>query len=128
MSQFLTPIVDHQIGPQLWQLDEDFKYGSDLLKRVLVVPKGFVTDYESCPRWMPIINSIFGDVADEPALVHDWLYYSAIVDRKTADLALLEAMRLIPGIPEWKMQGIYWGLRLGGWAAWNEHRRMGHHG
>lgn len=126
MSKFLTPLSDHQIGPKLWQLDADFKYESDLLGCVVTVPKGFITDYESCPIWFPIINSIFGGIADEPAVIHDWLYYCAITDRLRADQTLLEAMHLIPGLSEWKMRGIYEGLRLGGWYAWWQHRKAGH--
>lgn len=126
MSKFLTPLCDHQIGPRLWQLDGDLQYVSDLGACTITVPKGFQTDYESCPVWLPIINSLFGNIVDEAAVLHDWLYYAAIFNRETSDKILVEAMDTIPGLAGWRKQGIYIGLRLGGWHAWNQHRASGH--
>lgn len=126
MSKFLTPLSDHQIGVRLWQLDADLEYNSDLLLSTVRVPKGFVTDYESCPVWLPVINSIFGNLTDEGAVVHDWLYYTALYPRKVADEVLRESMELIPGLATWRIAGVYDGLRLGGWYAWNQHRKLGH--
>lgn len=125
MAQFLTPLSWHQIGVQIYVLDAPLVYHSTRLKRDIVVPQGFVTDAESCPRWLPIINSIFGNIADMPAVVHDWLYYTAEISRKSADKELVDAMKTC-GIPAWRRQGVYYGLRLGGWIAWNIHRFLGH--
>ena len=125
ISQFLTSLTWHQVGVQKYVLDAFLSYQSALLGRVVTVPKGFQTDAESCPRWLPIINSLFGNIADQPAVVHDWFYFNAEVTRKKADQVLLEAMKVVK-IPAWRRQGVYWGLRLGGWTAWNEHRRLGH--
>lgn len=125
MSKFLTPLCWHQTGVQQYVLDEPLVYQSDLLGLTITVPKDFQTDAESCPRWLPIINSLFGNIADEPAVVHDWLYYTAEVPRQMADKVLMEAMLIIP-IPRWRCHGVYCGLRMGGWTAWNEHRKQGH--
>lgn len=125
MSEFLTPLTWHQTGPQKYVLDAPISYRSDLLERIITVPSGFETDAESCPRWLPVINSLFGNIADEPAVIHDWLYYTAEVTRQQADRVLKEAMRTIP-IPAWRCNGVYWGLRMAGWTAWNEHRKAGH--
>ncbi len=57
-------------------------------------------------------------------MVHDWLYYAALMTRKMADDVLLEAMKL-KGMSAWRCYPIYWGVRAGGWAAWNEHRKLG---
>ena len=122
---FLSPLSWHQVGVQHYVLDASLRYYSRILGRVIEVKAGFNTDAESCPRWLPIINSLFGNIADQPAVVHDWLYFTSEVSRKKADQVLLEAMCVV-GIPAWRRQGVYWGLRIGGWAAWNAHRQLGH--
>lgn len=126
MSAFLTSLCWDQIGVQSYILTAPLRYKSNLAEALIEVPAKFVTDGESCPRYLPIINSLFGNVAEEPAVVHDWLYYTAVYTRDMADKVLLEAMDLIPGLPAWRKNGIYYGLRVGGWWAWWQHRRAGH--
>lgn len=126
-SEFLTPLTWHQVGVQKYIVDAPLRYASALLGRIIEVPAKFPTDAESCPRWLPVVNSLFGNIADMPAVIHDRLYFTAEVSRKKADQVLVEAMRVC-GIPSWRRQGVYWGLRLVGWTAWNEHRKAGHPG
>jgi hypothetical protein len=47
-----------------------------------------------------------------------------LVPRSVADHVLLEAMGVI-GLPAWRRLPIYWGVRVGGWYAWNDHRKKG---
>ena len=54
---------------------------------------------------------MLGDVAHEPAVVHDWLYYLGLVPRDVADKVLLEAMGVI-GLPWWRRWPIYAGVRV----------------
>ena len=56
--------------------------------------------------------------------MHDWLYYAALVPRDVADGVFLEAMAVL-GISLWRRYLIYWGVRLGGWYAWNDHKKRG---
>ncbi len=105
--------------------DHDFRYESDLGARMFTVPVGFYTDFASVPRFLPLVYACLGDTAHEPAVVHDWLYYSALTTRKMADDILLEAMKVC-GIPAWRYWPIYWGVRAGGCVAWNDHRIVGH--
>ncbi len=53
-------------------LIEPFVYESDTIG-LIVVPKGFVTDFASVPR-LPFIYLFFGGIGDEEAVIHDWLY------------------------------------------------------
>ncbi len=125
MSLFLDTLVVVEISDSIFQVfGHDFRYQSDLLG-LITVPQGFFTDFASVPRFMPLAYACLGDTAHEPAVIHDWLYYSAITDRSTADNVLLEAMK-VWGMPSWRYYPIYWGVRLGGWAAWNQHRKAGH--
>lgn len=124
MSEFLDPLTVMEIDDSVFAIfDHPFRYQSDLAG-LITVPIGFYTDFASVPR-IGIIYSLLGDTAHEPAVAHDWLYYSALTTKEIADKVLLEAMGVI-GIPAWRKYPIYWGVRLGGWYAWNKHRKDGH--
>ncbi len=126
MSAFLDPLNTTEIDDRIFAVaDHPFRYLSDLAERTFTVPVGFYTDFASVPRVVPLIYACLGDTAHEPAVVHDWLYYSAVTDRATADGVLLEAMKAW-GMSRWRYYPIYWGVRVGGWSAWNEHRKVGH--
>lgn len=125
MAQFLDRLVVEEISDSVFSVvDHPFRYQSDLAG-LITVPVGFYTDFASVPRFMPIVYNCLGDTAHEPAVVHDWLYYSALTTREVSDLVFLEAMR-VWGMPSWRYWPIYWGVRLGGWFAWNQHRKDGH--
>lgn len=125
MAHFLDPLTVTEISDEIFAIaDHPFRYQSDLVG-LIAIPVGFYTDFESMPRWVPLLYSLLGDANHEPAVVHDWLYYSAITDRLTADSIFAEACLLI-GTPMWKRKLLYWGLRMGGQAAWNDHRAKGH--
>lgn len=124
MSAFLDALDTREISDSIFEvIDHVFRYESDIAGKTFVVPIGFYTDFASVPR-IGIIYAALGDTAHEPAVVHDWLYYSAMVSRDVADKVLLEAM-VVFGIPAWRRWPIYWGVRLGGWYAWNDHRKKG---
>jgi hypothetical protein len=126
MSKFLDALCVTEISDSVFEVAEHpFRYDSDLAARRFTVPVGFYTDFASVPRFMPLAYACLGDTAHEPAVVHDWLYYSALSDRPTADGVLLEAMK-VWGMPAWRYYPIYWGVCAGGWAAWNAHRKAGH--
>lgn len=124
MSQFLDALNVTEISDSVFQIiDHPFRYQSDIAGPI-TVPVGFYTDFASVPR-LGIVYAMLGDRAHEPAVVHDWLYYSALTDRHMADNILMEAM-VVLGLPFWQRYPIWWGVRIGGWVAWNEHRKAGH--
>lgn len=124
MSKFLGPLelelltdstglpLFNRDGRQLYRVLVDFGYSSDVAKQTFTVPKGFVTDLASVPR-LPLIYDALGDMAQMPAVVHDYLYSTAPVPREVADKVLLEAMELT-GISWVKRHAIYAGVRVGG--------------
>ncbi len=125
MAGFLSPLTVTEISDSIFEVvDHAFQYKSNLLPDVIVVPVGFHTDFASVPRFLPLVYAALGDTAHEPAVIHDWLYYSAITDRATADRILLEAMKLM-GMSAFRRWPIYWGVRIGGWHAWEVHRILG---
>lgn len=124
MAKFLNPLIVKEISDSIFAVSEHpFRYESDIVKRTFTVPVGFYTDFASVPR-LGILYAALGDTAHEPAVIHDWLYYTAAVPRDAADAVLLEAMAVI-GMPAWRRYPIWWGVRIGGWYAWNDHRKKG---
>ncbi len=124
MSQYLDPLTVTEISDSIFAIaDHDFRYLSDLAVRQFNVPVGFFTDFASVPR-LGVIYALLGDRAHEPAVIHDWLYYAAVTTRAMADAVLMEAM-IVSKISWWQRYPIFWGVRLGGWHAWNAHRLAG---
>lgn len=99
-------------GRQLWMVLADFGYQSDIAGITITVPQGFVSDFASVPR-IPFVYDELGDIAERPAVIHDFLYSKRLVDRDIADKVLLEAMELTE-IPWTKRKLIYLGVRVGG--------------
>lgn len=124
MAKFFDPLCLTEISDSIFEIcNHVFRYQSDIAARQFTVPVGFYTDFASVPR-IGIIYAMLGDTAHEPAVVHDWLYYGGFVPRDVADKVLLEAMGVI-GLSAWRKWPIYWGVRIGGWHAWNDHRKKG---
>ncbi len=120
MSAFLDPLIVQEISDSIFQTTQVFRYQSDIAG-LITVPALFFTDFASVPR-IGIIYAMLGDCAHEPAVVHDFCYYTGTLTRKMSDDVLLEAMEVI-GIPAWRRYPIWWGVRAGGWYAWNDHRK-----
>lgn len=54
---------------------------------IITVPPGFITDFVS---FEPL-----KDIGQRPAVVHDYLYTTGVVSRRTADEVLLEALESV---------------------------------
>ncbi len=83
-----------------------------------IVPQGFKTDFASVPG---ILRGLLDsdNVVAPGALVHDWLYSSALVDRSRAD-DVFRAALLANGLSPWRAR-LYWlGVRAGGWIQWGK--------
>lgn len=101
-----------------WELTAPLIYLSAILPHVIIVPEGFKTNFASVPR-LPLAFWLFGSVADEPAVVHDWLYTSNVagVTRKEADAVFAEACKVY-GVSAWKRGPMWLGVRLFGGSHW----------
>jgi hypothetical protein len=73
VPKFLTPLDSRQIDDTHWRLLADLKYLSIVAAHVIVVPKGFVTDYASVPR-LPLAYLLAGGRGNAAACLHDFLY------------------------------------------------------
>jgi hypothetical protein len=125
MSRFLTRLnmelmcderdmpLCNRDGRQLFQLLCDFVYQSDVAG-LITVPAGFVTDLASLPQ---CVLGIFGEIAQQPSIPHDFAYSKGVMPRATADAMLYEAC-ILTGVPAWKAKLIYAGVRIGGGSHW----------
>lgn len=91
----------------------------------LSVPRGFVTDFASIPRFARIIIPKLGRYS-KAAVIHDWLYRRPVIEtgfgltylsRKTSDQVFRDGMAEL-GVTPWKRFLMYWAVRMFGFLAW----------
>ena len=105
-------------GRRLYKLLSPLVYWSAKYNRLFVVKEGFITDFGSVPR-LPVIYTLFGEIAEEPYPLHDMLYSTGELPREDADAVLLEALEAV-GISRWKRLPVYSGVRVGGQSRYCE--------
>lgn len=124
MVGFTSPLRFEDNDGLPFMLTAPLNYWTEQLGRsqLLTVPQGFQTDLASIPRGLWNVLPPVGGY-DRPAVVHDFLYQhaSTSLTRAEADAVLMEAMAWV-GVGWWTRRTIYWGVRLGGWVAWNHYR------
>ena len=102
---------------------------------IILVPQGFQTDLRSTPALFSNIVPKIGDKADKPSVLHDWFYgtkYFNWIGICSARLFVLTDAEAKAASDDWFLQAMtdegdgyfdryssYWGVRLGGQAAWD---------
>ena len=96
-------------------------YYSKGLDKTISVPLYMLTDLGSIPQ---VLQGIFpkDGKAMFAYILHDYLYQSGILTRSQSDDTLEDAMKSLD-VSWWIRKSVREGLRVGGWVAWNEHRR-----
>ena len=114
-----------------WQITKDWHYSIDGTD--YVIPAGFTFDGASIPKFLRTFFSPVG-VLLIGGLVHDYMYkYTAckpsttkgsllIVDQKMADQLFRDINIVVNGFYTMNYLA-YWSLRIGGFVAWNGHRK-----
>ena len=112
--RFLSPLRCERLDPRLKDrvLLAPLMFESVLLDRIITVPEGFVTDFASVPR-APFTYWLFGGVADEAAVVRDFLYEKGIVPREQADSIYGEAITAC-GVADWCRNAMVAAVRMFG--------------
>ena len=128
---FWKGIIMWLLGTRNWVILKDFKYTINGTN--YVIPKGFSFDGASIPKFLRTFFSPVG-VLLIGGLVHDYMYkYSAckpadkkgqllLVDQKKADQIFRDINIEVNGFYFMNYLA-YWSLRLGGFVAWNGHRK-----
>jgi len=139
MSSFTTPLETVELVTphrNLWELTAPFSYYTKVPVRLreqlmeqlprcsrfmeiveeriwLHVPKGFITDFATIPRIFWKILPPYDPRYGKAAVIHDFLYYTGIGDRRWADDEFLECMKILGA--HWPMRTtMYWAVRIFG--------------
>jgi hypothetical protein len=129
-GRYLTPLHGDILDDNDVELLAVFLYYSAILAQVIVIPKGFVTDFASVPR-APGAFWLLGGRCKWEAVIHDYLYRVLKLGRRTADNVFLEAMstprkRTRDGVvtewsqPRWVRAAMWTGVRVGGGFSYTE--------
>ena len=128
---FWKAIVMWLLSTRNWEVTQDWKYNVDGTD--YVIPKGFTFDGASIPKFLRTFFSPVG-VLLIGGLVHDYMYkythckpVSAkgallVVDQKRADQIFRDINIVVNGFYTMNYLA-YWSLRIGGFVAWNGHRK-----
>ena len=127
---FWKGIVMWLFSTRNWEITKDWKYRMN--GNEYIIPAGFQFDGASIPKFLRTFFSPVG-VLLVGGLVHDYMYkYSALkrtgkgglllVDQKKADQIFRDINIEVNGFYFMNYLA-YWSLRLGGWVAWNGHRK-----
>jgi hypothetical protein len=96
-------------------------YTSEKFKIRIYIPEGFETDLGSIPQ---LLQGIFpkDGKAMFAYILHDYLYYTGMYSQWECDSMLDEAMGTL-GVSYWRRKAVRSGLAVGGWYAYNQHRK-----
>ena len=120
MIEFSKLCVEVLPGGRFYRLTEPMRVTLNG-RPLCTVPAGFITDFASVPRALWSIIPPHGKYSPA-AVLHDYLYFTAMFPRAYADDIFLDAMRDL-GVAMWKRWAMYAGVRVGGWVGWNAYRR-----
>ena len=127
---FFKMILMWILGTRHWEIAEDFEY--ELNGKKYVIPSGFKFDGASIPKFLHTFLSPVG-VLLLGGLVHDYAYKYAALQPKKGELLLLDQKKADEIFRDINIEinGFYfmnylayWSLRLGGFMAWNKHRKV----
>ena len=129
---FFTMIKMWMLGVRHWEIKEDFEYVLNGNK--YVIPAGFKFDGASIPKFLHPFLSPVG-VLLIGGLIHDYAYKFetllrqnkkdtlGVISQKRADEIFRDINIGVNGF--YLMNYLaYWSLRLGGFLAWNKHRKV----
>ena len=129
---FFKMILMWLLGTRHWEIAEDFE--CDLLGEKFVIPAGFKFDGASIPKFLHPFLSPVG-VLLIGGLIHDYAYKFetllrqnkkdtlGVISQKRADEIFRDINIGVNGF--YLMNYLaYWSLRLGGFVAWNKHRKV----
>jgi|TARA_R110001592_G_scaffold42483_1_gene137917 hypothetical protein len=129
---FFKMILMWLLGVRHWEIAKDFHYELD--GQQFVIPAGFKFDGASIPKFLHMFLSPVG-VLLIGGLVHDYAYKyetllhknkkdtMGVIKQKKADQIFRDINIEINGFYLMNFLA-YWSLRIGGFMAWNKHRKV----
>jgi hypothetical protein len=141
-GKLVLVLLDNKLAPSikegrsLWGMHDPLEYWPGDRANVITVPKGFVTDLASVPRWAWFLIPPDGPWV-KAAIIHDYLYstggtgiwkkHPASITRAEpysrleTDRIMREAMEN-RGVGWFKRNLIYLAVRIGGAGGWRDNR------
>lgn len=113
---FLSPLNVRFLGDDQWELTTELRYRTSK-GAIIVVPAGFVTDFDSTPRYLPITYALIHGDGVPAAVVHDFLYQTHLFSKADSDEIFREALLLL-GQPAWRAWTFYQGVNWGGASSY----------
>jgi len=106
---------------RFWIVKEPLVYRVGVSKDSIVIPRGFVTDFASIP---PALQSLIQQNGPNllPAVVHDYLYWTGICNRRQSDQLFKLAM-IENRVTAVQQTAIYNAVRAAGSFAWDGNRQ-----
>ena len=92
-----------------------------LIHELVIVPRGFETDYASIPRAFWIVLAPTGKHT-YAAVVHDYLYASGLKTKDEADKIFYDIMLADLDVDKWQAWTMNQAVKYFGYKAWNEHK------
>lgn len=111
-GKFLTPLYCVKLPDGRIRLTRALVFESEVANYRISVPRDTVSDLASVPR-LPLAYWLFGGMADEAAVVHDYLYSRGIFPRAMCDAVFKEAMKAC-GVGGFQRFSMHLGVRLFG--------------
>lgn len=116
MSEYITTLKTEQLERRKFRLLAPLHYKDSVGD--VIVPTDFITDFASIKALHNIflypLYALVSGYGNYGSTVHDYLYQTKMVSRKTADKYLYRALRA-EGVAKWRSSIFYVGVRLGGW-------------
>ena len=129
---FFKMILMWLLGVRHWEITKDFTFS--LEGKNYIIPAGFTFDGASIPKFLHMFLSPVG-VLLIGGLIHDYAYKyetllednkkdtMGIISQKRADQIFRDINIEVNGFYTMNYLA-YWSLRLGGFMAWNKHRKV----
>ena len=128
---FWGAILLWSFGSRHWEVVKDFNYSIN--EQNFIIPKGFKFDGASVPKFLGQFLSPVG-VLLIGGLIHDYGYkYETLLLKNKKDIGVKSQQWMDETFRDINIEVngfyllnylAYWALRLGGFVAWNKHRKV----
>jgi hypothetical protein len=116
MGRFLTDLNVCEVDCDNFRLTSPLMYLCDN-GLTITVEAGFVTDFASVPKWLPVAYALLQNKGRKAAVVHDKFYRQGGMTKEDADKLFLEALHACQGVSDWERHAMYYGVKcFGRWS------------
>jgi hypothetical protein len=121
MAEFLTDLICREVSPEDWELTNPLVYQRDD-GTVIWVGAGFITDFASVPKWLPVVYALLKNKGRKAAALHDKFYRQGGMSKEDADSLFLEALHACKGLTDAERHIMYYGVKMFGGFAYKGER------